>query len=404
MSEENNSNQEHGDNKPGKKKSPENFPIQEYRLVPADQGYDSYEEDEIDLIELVKTIWDNRKTIYRFVAVGVVLGLAVALLSPKEYVSDATLMPEYSTESQGGASSLLRQYGGLIGLSGGGTYNSSSNAIRVDLYPKIVQSLSFQDQLARQEFYFPDYDTTASIYEYYLEIKSPGVLGYIAQYTIGLPGTIIGAFQKEEPTNSAAVSNEAEIVELSKNEMKVIESLRSRVSASLDEESGVVTVRAQMSDPKLAAHVARYTIQELTAYLTEYRTEKVLRDLEFIEEQLAKAEERFQEAQLALAEFRDSNQGNLTARARTEEQRLNSEYDIAFNLYNGLTQQYEEAKLKVQEETPVFKVLQPVQVPVDDETSGAMVLIVFMMLSGIASIGWIFISQFLASNPFKVNF
>ncbi|MBO6587238.1 MAG: hypothetical protein JJ953_14100 [Gracilimonas sp.] len=402
VSEENNSNQEHGDNKPGKKKSPENFPIQEYRLVPADHGHEGYEEDEIDLIELAKTIWDNRKVIYRFVAVGVVLGVLVALLSPKEYVSDATLMPEYSTESMGGgsASSLLQQYGGLIGLSGG-TYNSASNAIRVDLYPKIVQSLSFQDKLARQEFYFPDYDTTASIYEYYLEIMSPGVFGYVMQYTVGLPGTIIRAFKAEGETFSTGVSNEDEIVELTKLEMEVIDDLRSRVSASLDEESGVVTVRAQMSDPKLAASVAKYTIDELTEYLVEYRTEKVIRDLEFIEEQLNDARERFREAQLELADFDDSNQGNLTARAQTERQRLQSEYDIAFNLYNTLTQQYEEAKLKVQEETPVFKVLQPVQVPVNDETSGAMVLIVFVMLSGIASIGWIFIRQFLANNPFS---
>lgn len=403
MSEENNSNNENGDNKPGKKQHPENFPIQEYRLVPADQGYGGYEEDEIDLIELAKTVWDNRKVIYRFVAVGMVLGVLVALLSPKEYVSDATLMPEYSTESQGGASSLLRQYGGLIGLGGGGTYNSASNAIRVDLYPKIVQSLSFQDQLARQQFYYPDYDTTASLYKYYMEIQNPGVIGYLRMYTVGLPGTILGALFDTEEGLSSGIGSEDEIVELSKNEMKVIDNLRSRVSASLDEESGVVTVRAKMSDPKLAAHVAKYTIEELTSYLVEYRTEKVIRDLEFIEEQLNDAEERFREAQLALADFDDSNQGNLTARARTERQRLQSEYDIAFNLYNSLTQQYEEAKLKVQEETPVFKVLQPVQVPVNDETSGAMVLIVFVMLSGIASIGWIFIRQFLASNPFKTD-
>ncbi|MDZ7808046.1 MAG: hypothetical protein U5K71_13155 [Gracilimonas sp.] len=39
--------------------------------------------------------------------------------------------------------------------------------------------------------------------------------------------------------------------------------------------------------------------------------------------------------------------------------------------------------------------------PVNDETSGAMILIVFVMLSGIASIGWIFIRQFLESNPFE---
>jgi capsule polysaccharide export protein KpsE/RkpR len=110
-----------------------------------------------------------------------------------------------------------------------------------------------------------------------------------------------------------------------------------------------------------------------------------------VEEQLATAEARFEEAQLTLAEFRDSNQGMLSARAQTEEQRLNSEYQIAFNLYNGLTQQYEEAKLKVQEETPVFKTLEAVQVPLQDETSGAMILIVFIMLSGIGSIGWIFV-------------
>lgn len=400
MSEEKNKHQGEGDSKSDKKKQRnEDFPIQEYRLVPADQAYGEYEEDEIDLIELAKTIWDNRTLIYKFVAVGVVLGVAVALLSPKEYVSSATLMPEYSTESQGGASSLLRQYGGLLGMSGGGTYNSASNAIRVDLYPQIVQSLTFQKKLSEEDFYFSDYDTTASLMEYYLEIQQPGFFGILQQYTIGLPGLIIGAvFSKDD--EPASLNEDPEIIALSEDEMKVLENLKERITASLDEESGVISVSAKMHDPKLAAQVAKFTIQELTEYLVEYRTEKVLRDLEFAEEQLAKAEERFKEAQLTLAEFRDRNQGSLTARARTEEQRLQSEYDIAYNLYDMLTQQYEQAKLKVQEETPVFKTLQPVQVPVNDETSGAMILIVFVMLSGIASIGWIFIRQFLASNPF----
>lgn len=404
MSEENKSNQgDNGDSKPGKKKHSEDFPIQEYRLVPADQTYGGYEEDEIDLIELAKTIWDNRKVIYRFVAVGVVLGVLVALLSPKEYVSDATLMPEYSAESAGGASSLLQQYGGLLGMSGG-NFNSASNAIRVDLYPQIVQSLSFQTNLMNQDFTYPEYDTTATLYEYFMEIHSPGVLAYIQQYTIGLPFTILGALKGDpEEEMVAEAQQDPEILSLTKDQMEVVKNLRERVGVSLNEETGIVSVNVRMPDPKVAAQVAKYTIGELTEYLVEYRTEKVLRDLEFVEDQLNKAEERFKDAQLALAEFTDSNQGNLTARARTEQQRLQSEYDIAFNLYNSLTQQFEQARLKVQEETPVFKVLQPVQVPVEDETSGAMILIVFVMLSGIASIGWIFIRQFLASNPFKTE-
>lgn len=388
-----NKEQTQGDGSPKKKRTAgEGFPIQEYRLVPVDEYESGYQEDdEIDLLELAKTIWENRKTIYRFVAAGAVLGVLVALLSPKEYVSTATLMPEYSTESQGGAASLLQRYGGLIGLSGG-TYSANSNAIRVDLYPQIVASLTFQDKLARQEFYFPEEGVTASLYEYFMEIRSPGVVGTVMEYTIGLPGKILEAFKEEQSVSPFnADSSELRIVELSKKEMEVIEELRSRVTASLNEETGVVSVSAKMGNPRLAAEIAKYTIEELTEYLTEYRTEKVLIDLEFIEEQLQKAKERFEQAQLALADFRDSNQGNLTARARTEEQRLQSEYDIAFNVYNTLTQQYEEAKLKVQEETPVFKVLQPVQVPVEDETSGLMILIVFVMLSGIVSLGWIFI-------------
>ena len=81
----------------------------------------------------------------------------------------------------------------------------------------------------------------------------------------------------------------------------------------------------------------------------------------------------------------------MSAKAQTEEQRLNSEYQVAFNLYNGLTQQYEEAKLKVQEETPVFKTLEAVQVPLEDETSGTMILLMYILISGIASIGWVFV-------------
>ena len=378
------------DNPTPEQQSPMALP-QEYKIVPADYGY-QYDEDEIDLLELAKTIWSKRMFIVKVVALGAVIGVIAALLSPKEYKSTATLMPEYSTESQGGASSLLRQYGGLLGVSGG-SYTNNSNAIRVDLYPNIVQSTNFQLKLMDQPFYFSDINQEATLFDYYTELNSPGVLGVIKSYTIGLPGKILGAIlpKKELMTTVPGEASESMVLNLSKEEFEVISTLRQKITASLDEESGIVSVSVTLPDNVAAAAVTEYTIKELTEYLTEYRTEKVLRDLTFVEEQLATAEARFEEAQLTLAEFRDSNQGMLSARAQTEEQRLNSEYQIAFNLYNGLTQQYEEAKLKVQEETPVFKTLEAVQVPLQDETSGAMILIVFIMLSGIGSIGWIFV-------------
>lgn len=384
-----------------KKSRQEEFPLQEYRLVPVEEWEGAgAQEDEIDLIELARHIWDNRVLIYKFVAAGVVLGVLVALLSPKEYQSSATLMPEYSSESQGGAAGLIEQYGGLIGLSGA-SYAGSSNAIRVELYPKIVQSLPFMLKLMDQQFYYEGYDTTATVYEYFNEIYTPSVLSYLTKYTIGLPFLIKDAITGEEqPALPLAAQTEDGVVSVTEDQMEVIENLRGRVTASLDEETGIVSVSAKMPEAKVAAQVAKFTIDELTQYLAEYRTEKVMVDLEFVEEQLAEAKARFEQAQLELAEFQDSNEGSLSAKARIEQQRLQSQYDLAFNVYNTLAQQFEQAKLKVQEETPVFKVLQPVQVPVNDETSGLMVLIVFVMLSVIISLGWIFIRQFLSSNPF----
>ncbi|NBW71127.1 MAG: hypothetical protein EBR32_06965, partial [Bacteroidetes bacterium] len=352
--------------------------------------------DEIDLLELAKTIWSKRMFIVKVVVLGAVIGVFAALLSPKEYKSTATLMPEYSNESQSGAGSLLRQYGGLLGLSGG-SYNSNSNAIRVDLYPNIVQSANFQLKLIDQPFYFSDINQEATLFEYYTELNSPGVLGLLAEYTIGLPGKILGAIlpKKDLMTTVPGDANESMILNLSEDEVNVIKLLRDKITASLDQESGIVSVTVTLPDNVAAAAVTEYTIKELTEYLTEYRTEKVLRDLTFVEEQLVTAEVRFEEAQQALAEFRERYQGNLSIRNQTEEQRLQSEYQVAFNLYNGFTQQFEEARLKVQEETPMFKTLEPVQVPLEDETSGAMILIVFILLSGIISIGWIFVQPLL---------
>ena len=383
------------DNSTPERQPPVSLP-QEYKIVPADYGY-QHDDDEIDLLELAKTIWSKRIFIVKVVALGAVIGVIVALLSPKEYKSTSTLMPEYSTESQGGASSLLRQYGGLLGVSGG-SYSSNSNAIRVDLYPNIVQSTNFQMQLMQQPFYFSDLDTTATLFEYYTELNSAGVLGFIAEYTIGLPGKILGAIlpKKELMTSVPGEANESMILNLSEDEVEVIKLLREKITASLDEESGIVSVSVTLPDNVAAAAVTEYTIEELTEYLTEYRTGKVLRDLIFVEEQLVMAKVRFEEAQQALAAFRERYQGSLSIRNQTEEQRLQSEYQVAFNLYNGFTQQFEEARLKVQEETPVFKTLEPVQVPLNDETSGAMILLVFIMLSGIGSVGWIFIQPLIS--------
>ena len=66
--------------------------------------------------------------------------------------------------------------------------------------------------------------------------------------------------------------------------------LRENVNARLDEETGFISVSARMEDPLVAAQVASFAIKELTNYLIDYRTEKLVMDLEYTKEQLDKAD------------------------------------------------------------------------------------------------------------------
>ncbi|MFW5700615.1 MAG: GNVR domain-containing protein, partial [Cyclobacteriaceae bacterium] len=126
-------------------------------------------------------------------------------------------------------------------------------------------------------------------------------------------------------------------------------------------------------------------------------------DLRFIENQFVDAKIRFQRAQEKLASFRDENINVVTAKAQTEEQRLQAEYDLAFNVYNGLAQQYEQAKIKVQEKTPVFKVVNDAKVPLEkSKPRKAFILIVSLFFGVGIGIG-VVIFRLIILN-FKKNF
>lgn len=322
-----------------------------------------------------------------------ILGLLIALFSPKEYSTSATMMPEMQS-AQSGTSGLLQQYGGMLGINASDIGGGQEGTIPPQLYPNIVQSLPYQIELMNTEVYFSEYDTTATVHEFFSEIHSPSVLGYARQFTIGLPGQIIGLFKEEQQDRPLPqkVDKEA-VLKLTKEQMETVKTLQERLSVSVDQETGVLTLTSEFPDPQAAAEVGQKGIQLLRKSVEEYRTEKARQNLEFVREQVEKARKRFEEAQNKLAEFRDSNINLATAKAQTREQELQSQYDLAFNLYNSLSQRLEQAKLELQEETPVLSVLQPVSVPLNDTTSGLLILIVAGMLGGIISLGWVLVEN-----------
>ena len=89
-----------------------------------------------------------------------------------------------------------------------------------------------------------------------------------------------------------------------------------------------------------------------------------------------------------MAVFKDKSRITSTAASQTRLERLQSEYDVAFEVYKGLASQLEQAKIELNKDKPVFTVLEPVIYPVErSEPRRGVILVLSVILSGFVSIG-----------------
>jgi len=349
------------------------------------------EDDEIDLVEVAKTIWAGRMLILKVTAVFIVLGLVIAFGSKVEYEASAKLLPE----SQEGMKPNLGGLGGLAGLAGVNLDIGGQSALTPDLYPQLVQSLPYQLNIIHQDIHFEQIDSTVSAYQYFKELDRPSLLSGVAEYTIGLPGKIKGMFSEELQGERVEVPT-GEIIRLSKEDSELIENFKERININVDDQTGMITLTSEMPDPRAAAELANNSIKLLQERIISYKISKVQQNLEFVRERYAEALREFEVAQEKLARFNDRNRNVVTAMAQTEQQRLQNEYNVAFEVYKGLANQLEQAEIKVKEETPVFTVVEPVKVPVEkSKPRRILILIISIALGVFASLVLLLLNNFL---------
>ena len=347
--------------------------------------------NEIDLIELIRHLWDNRKLILKITGAFIALGLIVALTSPKQYKVEVRMLPEIQGNTSGGASALLKQFGGLGGFSM--PMGEGADAISPMLYPDVLKSTPFYLELLDHKVTYKTNDETLDItvFEYLNDYTKNSLMGVVKKYTIGLPWTILGWIRVDKEPEESMTSSPSQITQISKKQFDAIKGLKDKISASIDQKNGVISISTEFGDPFITAQIANFSVGYLTTYITEYRVEKAKTDLQFIQDRYVEKEKGYLKAQENLAQFRDANRNVQSAAARTEEERLNNTYTLAFNVYNGLAQQLEQAKIKVQEETPVIKILEPVKVPVErSKPKRSLILVVFAFLGGFIGVGFVF--------------
>lgn len=338
-------------------------------------------ESEIDLLELAMKLWQQRKKIIKWCAVGAVLGLIVAFSIPREYETTVKLAPEFSAsqKSSSGLSSLMS----MAGLS---STSQTTDALYPQLYPDVVGSVPFALSLFDVPVKDIEGEKNTTVRAFLEEdTKSPWWSAILA-----LPGEIIGGIKSLMSDEEDLGNHSPNSFHLTNDEDLIVTALSQRISATVDTKTQVITISVKMQDPMVSAILADTVVYRLQEYITDYRTNKARKDLEYAETLNQEAKDNYYKAQQQYADYLDRNQGLILHSAQTTRERLENEATLAFNLYNQTSQQLQAAKAKVQENTPVYAIVTPATVPIKPAAPRkAMILIGFIFLSFVACSAWI---------------
>ena len=349
----------------------------EYKNVPQ---YQEEDEMEIDLMEYARKLWAARKLLLKVAGIAAIVGVVIALSIPKQYTAEVTLSPESGI---GGGSSLS----GMAAMLGIGSVNmgGDANALNFSMASDILASTPFVLELFNTKVKTLDgkVDTTLVAY---LETESAPWWSSL----MSLPGKAIGGVMSLFSSNEKMEEKPIDPFHLTPKQKGQVSAIRSIIMANSDKKTGITKVSATLQDPLVAATLVDTVLVKLQKYITNYKTSKAQEDCKYWEELYKERQKEYYEAQEKYARYSDANQNVILQSVRIEQERLQNEQSLAFQVFSQVATQLQMSKAKLQEEKPAFAILEPASVPLlPSGTSRKMILVGVVFLAVAAAAAWV---------------
>ena len=337
------------------------------------------DEIQIDWMGILRQVLAIRKKLYIAAAVGVVIGILVALGTPKQYTVSITLSPEMGSGKSGsGLASMAASFlGGSVG-------SDSPDALNATLAPDIVSSTPFLLELfdARVVNQDKQIDTTFTAY---LNEQKSSWMGYVlAAPSMAING-IRSLFSNEEEEVTKTVQEG--VIELNEKDAAKLKSLRQQITAEVDKKTAITTLSITLQDPKVTATIADTVVSKLQQYITTYRTSKAKEDCQYLEKLYKERQQEYYDAQQRYARYVDANSNVVFQSTLAERERLQNDMNLAYQVYSQVAQQLQVARAKVQEEKPVFAVVEPAVVPLNPSGTSRKVIVLGFIFLAVAFTG-----------------
>lgn len=315
--------------------------------------------EDIDFINLLLIIWNERLLLLKVVTSFVVIGLLVAFLSPIKYKATTTLLPSNSD----GALSEMGGMSGLASMAGiniGSMFGGDPSSIPVEVYPQIVESYVFKRDLMQERFHYKGYEEPISLYDYCVADTVLNFGQLVLKYTLQLPWTL-KEMSKKSRVNNSLIDYGVPIS--STEELKVLKSLEDFFEIEVDPNIGLITLSAEDTEPILVAQKVQSAVMLLQEYIRNHKTKQARENLAFLQSQYNTKRLEYEDAQKEFFSFKDNHRNTVMERMGFEYQQLSDRYDIASSMFKSIAQQFEQAKVTISEQTPAFSIIDTVVVP-----------------------------------------
>ena len=351
------------------------------------------DEIEIDLVDIFRKIIAIRKKIYKAIGIGFIIGIIVAVSIPKQYTVKVTLSPEMgSSKSGNGLAGLAASF-----LGSSATTGDVSDALNASLSSDIVSSTPFLLELLEMKVTLSDERTDVTFMDYLDRQSSPWWI-----YVIGLPGKVIGSVKSlfnSSDTDNSINNVKYGTIELTKEESIKITALKKNIAASVDKKTAITSVSVTLQDPKVTAVVADSVVHKLQEYIIGYRISKAEEDCIYLEKLYKERQQEYYVAQKKYADYVDTHDNLILQSVRAEQERLQNDMSLAYQVYSQVANQLQVSRAKVQEEKPVFAVVEPAVVPLKPSGMGLKIyILLFVFLSVSGTLVWVLFGKSLLAS------
>lgn len=306
---------------------------------------------EIDVVALIKKVLQKPKTLIAFVSIFAVVGVVIALCTPKTYSASVVLAPEMTGGGLGLSESLADMASSFgVDLSSTG---KSMDAIYPEIYPEIFASTDFVISLFDTPIRTKEDNSIRTYYKYLMEETKVPFWKY--------PQMWLTKLMRPKETNVG--QGTIDPYKISRDDSELCKGIAKSIVCLVDKKTSVITITISDQDPLVAAIMVDTLQMRLQNYITQYRTKKARTDYNYYKHLYNKAKLKYQKAQKNYANYCDANQDVILESFTAKRDELENEMQMAFTAMNQLNTQVQAADAKIQERTPSFTILSEAKMP-----------------------------------------